>query len=98
MHMHCTRLDTVDGQPTRLHVEHMITHVEAWFSVCLPACDSDLFCLDVFSEVGFGKDSMIVFENPLGKCGAYSSSCHTFLDEIGDALKATPKVLALTGE
>jgi hypothetical protein len=40
----------------------------------------------------FGKDSMIVFENPLGKCGAYASSCHSFLDEIGDALKATPQV------
>nr|7Y7B_Z Chain Z, ACPI-S [Chroomonas placoidea]7Y8A_Z Chain Z, ACPI-S [Chroomonas placoidea] len=39
----------------------------------------------------FGKDSMIVFENPLGKCGAYASSCHTFLDEMGDMLKATPQ-------
>lgn len=46
-----------------------------------------------FSASGtlFGKDSMIVFDNPLKECGAYSSSCHTFLDEIGDALKATPK-------
>jgi len=46
-----------------------------------------------FSASGtlFGKDSMIVYENPLKECGAYASTCHTFLDEIGDMLKATPK-------
>lgn len=43
------------------------------------------------SGVLFGKDSMIVYENPLKECGAYASSCHTFLDEIGDMLKSTPK-------
>lgn len=43
----------------------------------------------------FGKGSMIVVEDPRDGCGAYANSgaCHTFLDEIGDALKKTPESL-----
>ncbi|KAJ1477582.1 hypothetical protein T484DRAFT_1963033, partial [Baffinella frigidus] len=42
----------------------------------------------------FSSKSMVVFDNPLGKCGAYNnkeSSCHSFFDEIGDAMSKSPE-------
>jgi len=43
----------------------------------------------------FGPKSRIVVEDPREGCGAYDNTgkCHTFLDEIGDALKKTPETL-----
>jgi len=41
----------------------------------------------------FGKNSQIVFDNPLKSCGAYGSGCHTFLDEMGDMLSGKTYVI-----
>jgi len=50
-----------------------------------------------FSASGtlFGPGSQITFTEPFqGPCGAmYASSCHTFLDEISDALKGSSSEL-----
>ena len=37
----------------------------------------------------FGPGSQIVVKNPFKGCDAMYGSCHTFLDEISDALKGT---------
>ena len=37
----------------------------------------------------FGPKSQLVFKSPLNGCSAMYGTCHTFLDEISDALKST---------
>ena len=37
----------------------------------------------------FGPGSQVVVADPLKGCGAMYGSCHTFLDEMSDALKGT---------
>mmetsp|Transcript_48100 Transcript_48100/g.75119 ORF Transcript_48100/g.75119 Transcript_48100/m.75119 type:complete len:337 (+) Transcript_48100:3-1013(+) len=58
-----------------------------------------------FSKTGFeasptlfSKGSMIVVEDPRDGCGALNQggSCHTFLDEISDALKKSPETMGRT--
>jgi len=47
------------------------------------------------SPVLFGKNSMVVVEDPRGGCGAMNSegSCHTFLDEMSDMFNKKPDTL-----
>lgn len=37
----------------------------------------------------FGPNSQLVIKSPLNGCNAMYGTCHTFLDEISDALKST---------
>jgi len=85
-----------NGQVTKNSFEQL--QVPGWGNLkSVPTIES-LFPFDKTgfeaSPVLFSSKSMLVVENPLGQCGAFDNTkgdCHSFFDEISDAMKKTPE-------